>query len=86
MSSYQIEVPEQVVTAYADYLLGTDEGATPKWLAKVYVGGVTVMEREYVAEWGSYDKEPENYAEDSDDAKALILEEFGEKLKKLLEV
>lgn len=85
MSTYEIEIPEPVVTANAQYEPTIERDGKAAWFAWVEVGGVRVIERRYDAEWGAYEHAPDNYAEDSDDAERLVLEEFGERLKTLLE-
>lgn len=85
MGSYNIEIPHPVIEVEVDYEPATERDQMSRWFARVEIAGVVLMKREYSASWHDYTKRPENFAEDADEARRLILEEFGNALKTLLE-
>jgi hypothetical protein len=68
----QIEIPDPVLTVE----IGIDpdiDNYPYGWIATIYCGSIPVLERKY------------HGSNSSDDARVMILEEFGQALKRLVE-
>lgn len=85
MGSYNIEIPHPVIEVEVDYEPATERDQMSRWFARVEIAGVVLMKREYDAEWRNYTTRPDNFAEDGDEARRMILEEFGKVMKNLIE-
>lgn len=85
MSNYNIEIPHPVIEVEVDFEPAINDGERCMWFARIEVGGVVLMKRDYFADW-PWGERPEAgaFAENADDARGLILAEFGAKLKALL--
>lgn len=85
MGSYNIEIPHPVIEVEVDYEPSLKREDVSHWYARVEIGGAVLMKREYTADWFDYSTRPDNFAETADDARRMILEEFGNAMKNLLE-
>lgn len=84
MSSYNIEIPHPVIEVEVDFEPPINDGERSMWFARIEVGGVVLMKRDYTADWPRSGERLDNFAEDADEAREMILAEFGAKLKALL--
>jgi hypothetical protein len=85
VGSYNIEIPHPVIEVEVEYEPATSHNEDSRWFARVEVGGVVLMKREYDADWRDYTTRPDNFAEDADEARQMILKDFGTAIKNLLE-
>jgi hypothetical protein len=83
VGSYNIEIPHPVIEVEVDFEPAINHGENSRWFARVEIGGVTLMKREYQADWPDF-KRPDDFAEDGDEARRMILAEFGKHLKSKL--
>lgn len=80
--SFNIEIPYPIFEVEVDFEPAINHGEDSRWFARIEIGGVVLMKREYNADWGAGPREL--LAEDADEARRMILEEFGRKMKELL--
>lgn len=84
-----IDVPKPVLTVEVDYSPEGLESGTGEHVARVYAGKHVLYEASYTSDYlfepGKGAVQPDHFVHDAGDAEDRAINEFGEKLKKLLE-